>query len=43
MDGVYDPRRTIIQRKLIVYPNMLIEGQFVEGETKRRIGWTLFP
>jgi hypothetical protein len=33
MDGVYNPRRTIIQRKLIVYPKMLNEGQFVEGKT----------
>jgi hypothetical protein len=33
MDGVYDPRRIIIKRKLIVYPKMLDEGQFVKGET----------
>jgi hypothetical protein len=43
MDGLYDLRRTIIQRKSIVYPKMLSEGQFVKGETQWRIGWTLWP
>jgi hypothetical protein len=33
MDGVYDSRRIVIQRKSIVYPNMIDERKFVEGGT----------
>jgi hypothetical protein len=33
MDGVFHPIRTIVQRESIVYPEILNEEQFPEGET----------
>jgi hypothetical protein len=43
MDGIFDLGWTVVQRKSIMYSEMLNERQPVEGKTQWRIGWTLRP
>jgi hypothetical protein len=41
VDGLYDPGEIVVQRQLVVYSQLLHEGELVEGETQWWISRTL--